>query len=130
MKDRDNKLTDVLKKSFPTQPEKEKQLHAHTMRCLPKRKSNKRTLLFILNCTVTIGVTSLFFIINIKEIIQIIITFTKNILNNTFTDNTYTVILSLLILIISTIWLLYNSLDEYYNNQKIDILEDAMRKRK
>lgn len=130
MKERDRQLADALKKAFPAQPEREKQLLVQIERRLPARKNRLTTLPLLLNCLAIAGCIVLLLITNWSEAAHYIAYITTEYLNEGISLNSldYNILL-LPLLAITIIWLLYNTIEEYRNNRNMDILEQALKQR-
>lgn len=130
MKERDRQLTDALKKAFPAQPEREKQLLVQIERRLPARKNRLATLPLLLNCLAIVGCVALLLITDWSETAHYIAYITTEYLNEGISLNSldYNILL-LPLLVITIIWLLYNTIEEYRNNRNMDILERALKQR-
>jgi len=130
MKENDKQLADALKKAFPAQPEREKQLLVQIEMRLPARKSRLAMLPLLLNCIAIIGCVALLLITDWSETAHYIAYITTEYLNEAISLNSldYNILL-LPLLVITIIWLLYNTIEEYRNNRNIDILEQALKQR-
>lgn len=130
MKERDRQLADALKKAFPAQPQRERQLQAQIERRLPARKNRLATLPLLLNCLAIAGCIVLLLITNWSEAAHYIAYITTEYLNEGISLNSldYNILL-LPLLVITIIWLLYNTIEEYRNNRNMDILEQALKQR-
>ena len=130
MKERDKQLADALKKAFPSQPEREKQLQAQIEMRLPARKSRLAMLPLLLNCLAIAGCVALLLITDWSETAHYITYITTEYLNESISLNNldYNILL-LPLLAITIIWLLYNTIEEYRNNRNMDILERALKQR-
>lgn len=130
MKERDKQLADALKKAFPAQPEREKQLLMQIYMQLPARKSRLATLPLLLNCIAIIGCVALLLITDWSETAHYIAYITAKYLKEGISLNNldYNILL-LPLLVITIIWLLYNTIEEYRNNRNMDILEQALKQR-
>ena len=130
MKENDKQLADALKKAFPAQPEREKQLLVQIERRLPARKNRLATLPLLLNCLAIAGCIVLLLITDWSEAAHYIAYITTEYLNEGISLNSldYNILL-LPLLAITIIWLLYNTVEEYRNNRNMDILERALKQR-
>lgn len=130
MKENDKQLADALKKAFPAQPEREKQLLVQIERRLPARKNRLATLPLLLNCLAIAGCIVLLLITDWSEAAHYIAYITTEYLNEGISLNSldYNILL-LPLLAITIIWLLYNTIEEYRNNRNMDILEQALKQR-
>lgn len=130
MKENDKQLADALKKAFPAQPEREKQLLMQIERRLPARKNRLATLPLLLNCLAIAGCVALLLITDWSEAAHYIAYITTEYLNEGISLNSldYNILL-LPLLAITIIWLLYNTIEEYRNNRNMDILEQALKQR-
>ena len=130
MKENDKQLADALKKAFPAQPEREKQLLVQIEMRLPARKSRLAMLPLLLNCIAIIGCVFLLLITDWSETAHYIAYITTEYLNKGISLNSldYNILL-LPLLVITIIWLLYNTIEEYRNNRNMDILEQALKQR-
>lgn len=130
MKERDKQLADALKKAFPAQPEREKLLLVQIERRLPARKNRLITLPLLLNCLAIAGCVALLLITDWSETAHYIAYITAKYLNEGISLNNldYNILL-LPLLVITIIWLLYNTVEEYRNNRNMDILERALKQR-
>lgn len=130
MKERDKQLADVLKKAFPAQPERERQLQAQIEMRLPARKNRLITLPLLLNCLAIAGCIVLLLITDWSETAHYIAYITAKYLKEGISLNNldYNILL-LPLLAITIIWLLYNTIEEYRNNRNMDILERALKQR-
>lgn len=130
MKERDKQLADALKKAFLAQPEREKQLLVQIEMRLPARKSKLAMLPLLLNCMAIIGCVALLLITDWRETAHYIAYITTEYLNKGISLNSldYNILL-LPLLVITIIWLLYNTIEEYRNNRNMDILEQALKQR-
>lgn len=130
MKERDRQLADALKKAFPAQPEREKQLLMQIYMQLPARKNRLATLPLLLNCLAIAGCIVLLLITDWSEAAHYIAYITTEYLNEGISLNSldYNILL-LPLLAITIIWLLYNTIEEYRNNRNMDIFERALKQR-
>ncbi len=130
MKEIDKQLADALKKAFPAQPEREKLLLMQIARRLPARKNRLITLPLLLNCLAIAGCIVLLLITNWSETAHYIAYITAKYLKEGISLNNldYNILL-LPLLVITIIWLLYNTIEEYRNNRNMDILERALKQR-
>lgn len=130
MKERDKQFADALKKTFPAQPEREKQLLMQIYMQLPARKNRLATLPLLLNCLAIAGCVALLLITDWSETAHYIAYITTEYLNEGISLNSldYNILL-LPLLAITIIWLLYNTIEEYRNNRNMDILERALKQR-
>lgn len=130
MKERDKQLADALKKAFPAQPEREKQLLMQIYMRLPARKNRLATLPLLLNCLGIAGCIVLLLITDWSETAHYIAYITAKYLKEGISLNNldYNILL-LPLLVITIIWLLYNTVEEYRNNRNMDILERALKQR-
>lgn len=130
MKENDKQLADALKKAFPAQPQRERQLLVQIEMRLPARKSRLAMLPLLLNCIAIIGCVSLLLITDWSETAHYIAYITTEYLNESISLNSldYNILL-LPLLAITIIWLLYNTIEEYCNNRNMDILEQALKQR-
>lgn len=130
MKERDKQLADALKKAFPAQPEREKQLLMQIYMQLPARKNRLATLPLLLNCLAIAGYIVLLLITDWSEAAHYITYITAKYLKEGISLNNldYNILL-LPLLVITIIWLLYNTIEEYRNNRNMDILERALKQR-
>ena len=130
MKEKDKQLADALKKAFPAQPEREKQLLVQIEMRLPARKSRLITIPLLLNCLAIAGCIVLLLITDWSETAHYIAYITTEYLNEGISlySLDYNILL-LPLLAITIIWLLYNTIEEYRNNCNMDILERALKQR-
>lgn len=130
MKERDKQLADALKKAFPAQPQREKQLLMQIYMQLPARKNRLATLPLLLNCLAIAGCVALLLITDWSETAHYITYITAKYLKEGISLNSldYNILL-LPLLAITIIWLLYNTIEEYCNNRNMDILERALKQR-
>ena len=130
MKEKDKQLADALKKAFPAQPEREKQLLVQIEMRLPARKGRLITIPLLLNCLAIAGCIVLLLITDWSETAHYIAYITTEYLNEGISLNSldYNILL-LPLLAITIIWLLYNTIEEYRNNCNMDILERALKQR-
>lgn len=130
MKKIDKQLSDALKKAFPAQPEREKQLLVQIEMRLPARKNRLATLPLLLNCIAITGCIALLLITDWSETAHYIAHITAKYLKEEISLNSldYNILL-LPLLVITIIWLLYNTIEEYRNNRNMDILERALKQR-
>ncbi len=130
MKTRDKILSNALKQTFPPQTEREKRLLMQIESRLPARKNRLMTIPLMLNIAAIIGCVALFFTINWNEttdsVIKIVAEYLKN--GISFSDIPQSILLPPM-LVITIIWLLYNTIGEYLNNRNMDILEQALKQR-
>lgn len=131
MKERDKQLADALKKAFPAQPQRERQLLVQIEMRLPARKSRLAMLPLLLNCLAIAGCIVLLLITDWSETAHYIAYITAKYLKEGISLNNldYNILL-LPLLVITIIWLLYNTIEEYLNNRNMDILERAVKQRR
>ena len=130
MKENYKQLADALKKAFPAQPERERQLLVQIEMRLPARKSRLAMLPLLLNCLAIAGCVALLLITDWSETAHYIAYITAKYLKEGISLNSldYNILL-LPLLVITIIWLLYNTIEEYRNNRNMDILERALKQR-
>ena len=129
MKKRDKQLARALKGAFPAQHTKEEYLHNRILEHLPERECyTPYKILTLLNFAAIAACMIALFIFDwsdaAKNIIHISTCYLK--------DEYYEINLNFLaipLLVITIIWLLQNTIEEYRKKQNYDILERAIKQR-